>query len=245
MRIYIHDGSFEGLLTCIFNIYESKSTPGGIVSHVHQQISLVDEQIPVETDFVKSKRVYQAIREKISPTALEKAYHVYLTETEESGMMIYEYVKLGFTMGRLVEDHLSDPRVLSVHKTSQRVGFETHRMLGFLRFRLIGENTYYAPFQPDSNILALVAPHFTERLSDQNWMIHDLRRGIAAVWNQQEWVLTDLSSEVVPAPCKTDEKYQALWKEFYHTIAISTRYNPKLQKQLMPARYWKYITEKW
>jgi hypothetical protein len=34
-----------------------------------------------------------------------------------------------------------------------------------------------------------------------------------------------------------------LWRSYYDTIAIRERLNPKKQRQDMPVKYWKYLTE--
>ena len=35
-----------------------------------------------------------------------------------------------------------------------------------------------------------------------------------------------------------------LWKEYFNAINIKERNNPKLHRQNLPVRYWKYLTEK-
>jgi len=35
-----------------------------------------------------------------------------------------------------------------------------------------------------------------------------------------------------------------MWKEYFKTIAIKERINPKLHRQHLPVRFWKYMTEK-
>ena len=37
--------------------------------------------------------------------------------------------------------------------------------------------------------------------------------------------------------------FQALWKNYFQTIAIKERENLKLQMKFVPKKYWKYITE--
>ena len=37
--------------------------------------------------------------------------------------------------------------------------------------------------------------------------------------------------------------YQQMWKDYFKTMAIKQRINLKLQRQHMPVRYWKYLTE--
>lgn len=42
-----------------------------------------------------------------------------------------------------------------------------------------------------------------------------------------------------------DEKlFQDLWKNYFGALTIRERINPKLQRQHMPRRFWKFLTEK-
>ena len=41
-----------------------------------------------------------------------------------------------------------------------------------------------------------------------------------------------------------EKQFQELWKDYFKNIAIEERKNPRLQKQFMQKRYWKYLTEK-
>ncbi|MDR1181486.1 MAG: DUF4130 domain-containing protein, partial [Bacteroidales bacterium] len=38
--------------------------------------------------------------------------------------------------------------------------------------------------------------------------------------------------------------FQATWKQYLQSISIKERKNPNLQRQHMPKRFWKYLTEK-
>jgi probable DNA metabolism protein len=44
-------------------------------------------------------------------------------------------------------------------------------------------------------------------------------------------------------PSEAEARSRALWKTFHRTVAIENRINPALQRQFMPARYWKHLTE--
>lgn len=244
MLVYVYDGSFEGLLTAVFEAYYRKQEPERLEQKSCLQYGLLEEYVYIETDETKFKRVYASIKDKISEEALEWVYHVYLSDDMQAGTFIYEYLKLGWRMGRSVNLHLSDDRVLRVYKIYQRVAFEVHRMMGFVRFKLAEGSIYYAPVSPDNNIIELLAPHFSERLADQKWILHDVKRGIAVLYNTRDWIITEFEHENVIRLDKSESDYQKLWKDFFNTIGISSRVNPKLQKQLMPQRYWKHLTEK-
>ena len=38
-------------------------------------------------------------------------------------------------------------------------------------------------------------------------------------------------------------KFNDLWKSFFNSIGIKERNNYKVQRNFMPKKYWKYITE--
>lgn len=241
---YVFDGSFEGLLTSIYEAYYRKQNPQKILSSVNLQCNFLDEYVYIHTDTVKFNKVYQSIMNKISHQCLENIYHVFLSDDVEAGTTIFNYLKLGWKLGSKIEYYLTDDRVLKVHSISQRVDRERHKLLGFVRFSLLEGNIYYAPLSPDNNIVELLAPHFAERLSDQNWIIHDVKRNIAAVYYPREWLLVNASLDIIPSPQEQEFEYRKLWKEFFNSIVIQGRFNPKLQKKLMPVRYWRYMTEK-
>lgn len=245
MLVYVYDGSFEGLLTAVYEAYYRKQKPERLLPEKNLQSSFLDEYIHIVTDMEKSNRVYDSIRRKISAQTLENIYHVYLSDDPEAGTLIYNYLRLGWKIGGRIELHLSEDCVFKVHRICQRVTHETHKMMGFVRFQLVEGNIYYAPIEPDNNIVELLAPHFADRLADQNWVIHDVRREVAAVYNRSEWVLVNSVLEGLPAEDEKEKEYRELWKEFFNTITISNRFNPQLQKRLMPVRYWRHLTEMW
>jgi probable DNA metabolism protein len=89
-----------------------------------------------------------------------------------------------------------------------------------------------------------LAPHFSMRLSSENWIIHDVKREIAAIYNTKEWVIAPLKQDEIPKESyNSNEFYEQLWKEYFNTLAIKDRINPKLQARMMPKRYWKHLTE--
>ncbi|MGE4282884.1 MAG: TIGR03915 family putative DNA repair protein [Clostridia bacterium] len=244
MISYIYDNTFEGLLTAIYEAYYRRQVPEEIVPEEGFQEKLFCQNIYIETDEQKADKVYQSIKKKISPQALQHVFYVFLSEMDGAETWIYQYLKFGWEVGRKIDFYEVDDRVLRIHKISRKVGGECHRLLGLVRFRLLSGEIYYAPIEPDNNIVALLAPHFTKRFAAQNWILHDVKRGIAAVYNKEEWIITELN---IDQTLKLEEKelfYQQLWKQYFHSIAIEDRVNPRLQKRCMPMRYWKYLIEK-
>ncbi|MFZ5968543.1 MAG: TIGR03915 family putative DNA repair protein [Bacillota bacterium] len=244
MHAYVYDGTFDGLLTAIYEAYYRGEQPERIAASGEFQEDFLMQSVDIHTDTEKAGRVYRSIIEKISLHALEYVFYAFLSETQDVGTAIYKYLKLGWKVGGTVDDYLAKDEVLRVHELHRKVASERHALLGLIRFRSIGEDRYYAPIEPRYNTIGLLAPHFVQRLSDQHWMIHDVKRGIGAVYNQKEWIITEINLHKEIRLSEEEQYWQSLWKEYFKKIAIKERINPKLQKSNMPMKYWKYLIEK-
>ncbi len=243
MLIYIYDGSFEGILSAIYESYHRKEEPSRITSFDQNREALFERCELIVTDEQKAAKVYKAVRSRISDIALRKAFHVFLSNVEDKDTIIYRYLRLGFIYGPKVDFYLQKKDVLSVHKLSRKVTLEYHRFQGLIRFSRTESDIYYTRYQPDHNITCLLAPHFAKRFADQNWVIHDTKRGLAAVFNRQEWLLADACTVKMPAESAKEKAVQEIWKEYHRSISINERKNLRLQKNMMPRRYWKDLTE--
>nr|WP_300004141.1 TIGR03915 family putative DNA repair protein [Tissierella sp.] len=244
MIVYIHDGSFDGLLTSIYQAFYSDEKPVDIVREEDYRENFLLEKIYIETDSEKASKVYSAIENKISPSVLKRVFYTYLSELPESGKLILDYLQLGFKIGADVDLHLTQDSVLRIDNIAKKVGKERHRVTGLLRFKKIKEDLLYARVEPDYNVVALVAPHFKERMSSENFIIHDTKRAIAVFYNKKEWIVKDLETPQDFRVKDQEEVYEDLWKTYFNAISISKKVNPKLQRRNMPMRYWKYLTEK-
>lgn len=244
MLIYLYDGSFEGIMTAIYEAYYRRQKPDYIISKDNLQYGLMDEYVYIESDEEKSNRVYESAVQKIGKEAVENVFYVYLSEDKNSGTLIYRYLRLGFKLGNRIDMNLANEDVFNILKLVRQVSFEVHRFKGLLRFVELKNGVFYAVMEPDNNILMLLVPHFKERLSDQSWIIHDVKRGTAALYNKEEWVITVLPEGITLNLSEREEFFQSIWKEYFKTIAIEERKNPRLQKNYMPVRYWKNLIEK-
>ncbi len=243
MERIIYDETFEGLLTVLKELFEGKGEEGDILAakNCRPVLFYVDRQ--VETDFLKAELMLKEIKDQISPAALRHVFYTYLSEKKEAGNLIYRYLKKGFRQGRRIDFNVADADVAAVHALSLRVGREKHRLLGLARFRLLKGDIYYAPLEPDHDVVVLLAPHFQRRMPGENWIIHDLKREKAALYNKKEWLITALRAGMKPEKAAEEKKFQLLWKKYFSAIAVKERKNPRLQASFMPKKYWRYLVE--
>jgi len=241
--VYLFDGSFEGLLTCVFEAYASKELDVSIQSRDVYTPSFLDTVREIKTDMGKFERVYSSIPKKISARAQEIVYRAWLSEDKDAPDLIFHFLKTGYKIGGRVTDYLQDPKISRIIDLDRKVGREAHRFLGLLRFKEVSEGIFYAGYEPDHNITVLIAPHFTMRLSMQPFIIHDKKRNISAVFDGKELVFTDRVPRIGDEKTVSEDEYAALWKAFFKSIAIKERRNSRAQMQFMPKKYWKNLTE--
>ncbi len=70
-----------------------------------------------------------------------------------------------------------------------------------------------------------------------------MKRKKAAVYNGSSFIITDINFNINIEKSDDEKFYTNLWKEFYKTISVENRENPKLKRNMMPKKYRKYMTE--
>jgi len=242
--IYLFDGTFEGLLTCVFTAFELKQSPADILDNrKFIQQSFTDEHIYIPTELDKSQRVFDGIKQK-SKRILFKLYTAFMADSAANkDLLVFNYICLLFKHGTKIEGMTQDENVLGVDKLEYKVGWQTGKLCGFLRFEELEGNILYAKINPTDNILERLAAHFADRYTNQNFIIFDEVRNLYAVYNTREWMITNLTPSELPKRCEGEEQYQKMWKHFLDTITIKERENRKLQRQLMPKKYWRNMAE--
>ena len=242
MRDYIYDGTFEGLLTCVYHHYYTDRA-NGIFTGDRYQANMLCPYMEVETDTEKSQRVYDAIEEKISEYDLRSIYRVFLSNAPNKETIILKYIVLGFRKGHIVSSLHADPTVNDFQAILKKVSAETERMLQFVRFSVMEGNILYAEVEPEHDVLELIHTHFCDRFKNDPFIIRDVGRNKAMIAYQKHWYISVFDDTMVPRVSEEETEYRSLWKTFFDNIAIKERKNSRCQRQFMPQRYWKHLTE--
>lgn len=240
---YLYDGSFEGLMTAVFEAYENHEEPARIADADTFQSAFGEESVEIQTNYEKAERVCVSVEKKIGERDFASLYSCFLSENPHRGTMIYRYIRLGLKMGYETCTRLTHPDVLPVCKISRAVGGEYQKLRGFIRFSMMEGHVYYAEISPKYNQTPLLMPHFADRLQKNPFVIHDVRRKTAGLYNTESWEIVSAENLTPPSFSQDELEYRQLWKTFYKTIAIEERKNARLQMQMMPKRYWKHMIE--
>lgn len=245
MKDYLYDGTFEGALTGIYYMFKAKEklNDSRLLLQETYQMSCLNETIVVQVNAEHVDRVTKWILEAFGEHAFRHLTYAFLAEDTHYGTFLFNYLKRLNQLGAGGVMCLSDPYISQMYKLYNRVTRESHLFLGLLRFSELENGILYAAFEPTQNIVPLLTGHFKERLGAQSWVIHDVKRGLAAFYDGTAIYIKPLEMPSIFNFSERERKYRSLWKKYFKAISIDERLNPKQQKQMMPKKYWKFLVE--
>jgi probable DNA metabolism protein len=238
MRVLIYDGTADGFYTAVFDGWKENCA----VAENECNLQLGDEAVYIVTDEQKAARVSKKLK-AISPVQEKNIRLVLRCAQPDKAEVARRYLRLVLACGASAAERLAEKDVRQFFDYLKKIKVEEDHLLGFLRFSECADGILYAPCSPDHDILELLLPHFTDRLCGQKFVIHDVGRKKAALYNGERVLIAPLDrAEIVLSA--DEEAYLALWREYYNAVNIQSRQNLKQMKRSMPVRYWKFMSEK-
>lgn len=239
--VYCYDGSFDGLLCCVFESYDRNELPWDVLTADSPlPLLLPVRQIQTVTD--RSRRVLNSIPIKLGQDSLDFLRRAFLTCHPRKDILILEFLRIGYRVGPTVMRMLTDETVHELNAAVFHLNHEAHLYTGFVRFSEYN-GALAAVIEPKNNVLSLLAPHFVERFPEEQFLIYDKTHGLALVYADRSWTISSVENLSLPALSEEEKTCRALWRMFYDTIEIKERHNPRCRAGHMPKRYWGCLTE--
>ncbi|MEY8391022.1 DNA metabolism protein [Lachnospiraceae bacterium] len=259
MYIFVCEDSIDGIFTGVYDAWASRYGHDNVALTITppENYALFHEYINVPTDFEKSAKVARTLRKRMGAETYEELCQAASAVEPSSGkknepdkaFSIYKTIVLALSLpdSSKVLNYLGEPYVNRVFQLSRSAGNEAHHLLGFLRFQELENGVLFAKIHPKNNVLPFLGEHFTDRLLQENFMIYDENRQLAALHPRGKgFFITDtkdLDPEMLRRFSSKEQEYQKLWCRFFDSIAIEARVNPKLQNQNLPKRFQQDIIE--
>lgn len=238
--VYHYDGSFQGFLCCVFQAYAHREDPALILSADACQESLFAPRY-IQTEKGQAARVLRAIPQKMGPAGLELVRLGFLCRLPQRELLLLRLLRLGFAQGPSLLRRLTEEPVCTLEKAVRALKHEAHLYTGFVRFSEY-QGALSAVITPKNQVLPLLASHFVQRFPDESFLIYDKTHHMALV-HQGRTAIVPLENVQLPAPTEEERRCRALWQQFYQTVSIQQRENPRCQMSHMPKRFWADLTE--
>lgn len=252
MYTLLYDGTFDGFLSAVFDVYYYKFDKPQLVHENAFNGNIFEKVHRVSANARHSRRVWMGLAKRISPEARQQVYKAFLSQLPGIENVLLQYLQYAFDVSVSIETDFGNKAVLTVYQTAKKVHREMHRMKAFVRFQHTADGLYYAIIEPDFDVLPLITTHFCDRYADQRWLIWDGKRRYGIYYDLHNitnvQVLfennTNSGKDIRIAFEKHEVLYQQLWRQYFKSVNIPARKNKRLHLQHMPIRYWKYLPEK-
>ena len=238
--IYQYDGSFDGLLCCVFESYTQKERPTAIFCDEDAEPSLFEIR-SVVTVPEHAARVSRSLR-KLSPDVLPLLRRVFWTHLPDKELAIYRFVAKLYREGAPYLTRLNDDAYQPLLRAARQLATEVEHLRGFLRFSVY-DGVLGAEIEPKNRVLPLLRAHFCERCRNESFFIYDRTHREALLYSGGRSRIVPLDDFRLAPPDEEEAEYRRLWKRFYDTVAIRERENPRARMSKMPKRYWSTMTE--
>lgn len=238
--VFIYDGSLAGFYCCVHESVYSHRIPAAIMPQDELQPILYEQEY-IRTDMEQAGRVRNSVA-GISPRVmdlLETVYYSCLPGREHAMLM---FLLLAYEVGAKVADMYGHPVVNKLLEAETHLSREAHLLCGFVRFSDY-DGQLAATITPKNFVLPFIANHFVMRFSCENFLIFDKAHKAALVYENKKQGIIRLDSIQFPEADEKELQYRAMWKQFYKTIAIEARINPRCRMTHMPKRYWGNMPE--
>jgi len=228
-------------LTLVYEVYYQKLKPKKILKELPNSLILDDIRV-IESDEIKSLKVLEGLKKRFAQKNFEVIFHIFMCDSVEFELDLLHFIILGFKSQKELEN-INYPFVFNIQNLEKELFRYSHKMTGFIRFSELEDGTLYSKIETKFNIVYHLGIHFSERFNNQNYIIHDIKRKLAFVKIGNTHQVQEVASFDEPTMSVNEEKFSNLWKTFFASVAIQSRKNVKLQRQMVPLLYRTFMTE--
>lgn len=236
--IYFTDGTKESFLTAFLLSYRDEDA---YITSSQKQLLLGQETVFVKADRSRAERAERRLLE-FDGECMNDLAILLRSGNPAREQIALRYLKFLTLKKMPVRSMLAETCIIEAMECMRQVTFEIHRLHGFVRFIESESGALYAPLGPDNDIVDLLVPHFRARFPEYPFLLHDVPRKKAAVYDGANSFMAPLDrAEIVLSANET--QWQALWKNYYKSVNIPSRERLKQMRGYMPVRYWKFCPE--
>ena len=166
----------------------------------------------------------------------------FLTCLPDKEMAIYRFIVKFYREGAPLLSRLSDDTYLPLLKAVRQLSGEVEQFRGFTRFSDF-DGVLGAEIEPKNRVLPLLRGHFCQRYANEQFFIYDRTHRELLLYAGGRSRIMRMEHFQPALPGEDELYFRSLWKQFFQSVAIRERENPRCQNTFMPKRYRGTMTE--
>jgi probable DNA metabolism protein len=250
MITLLYDGTFAGLLTAIFEIYERRLNNVRVREENNSATNVSSERHTVTTDLAKAARVWRGLHTRITSGMGDNFYACFLSKEKDIENVLVAFARHAFSNEKNIQFDYSDKNTLHVHQLARKVFREKHRMETLMRFQKTDDDVYVSVIEPRYNVLPLMETYVKDTYTDQQWLLYDKQRAYGIYFDPTVPFTSEIVLDFNQNNCAPDIrvhagelKTQHLWHDLRTVNNVSGK-NIKLHVRHVPMRHWRHLMEK-
>lgn len=250
ITVFLCENTVEGILSGVYAAWTSRKGHSNVRLELMEGENTMElfcqyQEVPVNLGNVE--KVVLSIRSKISEDAYQTVYKAALSKETDRADKIYRFLIYGFHVGADIIHMLQVQAVYDIFQMCRHIDNETHLLTGFVRFVEMAGGLLVSRIGPKNDVLILLAPYFSDRLSGENWVLYDENRKKAVLHPAlKPWFVMDIFSDEWEdrlQKASLEDEYEELFRCFRKSVSIKERKNLVCQQNHMPLRYRPYMPE--
>ncbi len=236
--IYFYDGSKTGFLTSLVRSYDDGEA---FLTSGNAQLSLGQKTVFVRPSPAVAAKAEERLLSFDKDCMADLDYLLRCGSSDKDNVALFYFRFLAMKRGP-VRKMSGENAVFAAQTNMRRVTLEVHRFHGFVRFLESESGALYSPISPDNDICDLLVPHFRARMPEIPFVIHDVKRARAAVYDGEHTFAAPLE-KAESAISANGKQWQTLWGRFFEGVKLPERDRLRTLRSSMPVRYWDFLPE--
>ena len=166
----------------------------------------------------------------------------FLTCLPDKELHLYAFIRKLLAEGPGFMRDLSDPACYPLYRAIRHMNGELEKLRGFVRFSDY-DGTLGAEIEPKNRVLPLLRGHFCQRYANEQFFIYDRTHRELLLYAGGRSCIMRMEHFQPALPGEDELYFRSLWKQFFQSVAIRERENPRCQNTFMPKRYRGTMTE--
>lgn len=167
----VYDGSFEGFLTSIFNIYKHKYDDVKFHKAASYSHNMFNEEIRIETKKSEYTRVAKGIVQRATKRIGNEVYKLFLSRTSAVDLELFSFIKSIFNSD--FNNHRSD----ILKSTRTKMNLEIDRQKSNMAFIELYNDIHLFIIKPDQDILPFIINYMISKHASKELLLFDTIRG--------------------------------------------------------------------
>ncbi len=239
--VYLIEDNLDGIFTAIFDCFLTKNDVKDVRIDYFER-DFLNNYIEIKNDIEKANRVKNKLKKILTTTNYNNIFTSFCSGENKKHLIIFNYLVKIIKCEKDCTSNLSDIDIFNFNSLLQKIRLESHRFKGFIRFEKSKNGVFIAKFSPDNDIIRLIFPHFKRRFKSMPFVLHDTKRNILALSNNEKSLITYGNTNFFTLNC--DEEVKKLFKLYHDSVNIACRKNTTTMLNFLPKRYHKNMPEK-